>query len=340
MPVTIKDVAKAANVAPSTVSRVIANSSRISEETKKRVRDVMKELGYHPNFIARSLASQSTQAIGIVLPSSGNLAFQNPFFSEVLRGISEGVNQKHYALQLTTGKTDKEIYDDVVRMVQGRRVDGIILLYSKANDRIINYLRDLQFPFVLIGKPYTDTEKITHVDNDNISAAKEGTEYLLNLGHHYIGFIGGSKELMVTADRLQGYKLALETANIPIREEYIIHEEFLLKGGQQAVEELMSLKNPPTALLVVDDLMSLESLRTVYAMGLTIPDNLSIVSFNNALFAELSNPPLTSIDINIFDLGIEAVKNLIEKIENPKDPTKRIIIPHRLIKRSSCGQKQ
>ncbi|MCU9612459.1 LacI family DNA-binding transcriptional regulator [Caldibacillus lycopersici] len=337
MAITIKDVAKAANVAPSTVSRVIADSPRISEETKKRVREVMDKLGYHPNFIARSLASQSTQVIGIVFPSSGNLAFQNPFYSEVLRGISEGVHQKHYSLQLTTGKTEDEIYDDVVKMVQGRRVDGIILLYSKMNDKIVVYLRKNKFPFVLIGKPYEYTEQITHVDNDNISAAKEGTEYLIKLGHSCIGFIGGNKNLMVTNDRLQGYKKALMEAGIELKNEYVIHENFLLKGGQVAVRELLSLDNPPTALLVVDDLMSLGVLRTTHELGLNVPEDISIVSFNNALFAELSNPALTSIDINILSLGMEAVKNLIGMIENPQEPTKRIIIPHQIIERSSCG---
>jgi len=336
--VTIKDIAKAANVAPSTVSRVIADSPKISPETKRKVKEIMKELGYHPNFNARSLASQSTQTIGLVFPNSGNIAFQNPFFSEVLRWISEGVNEKHYAIQLTTGKTEEEIFDDVVKMVQGKRVDGIILLYSKENDSVINYLCEKNFPFVLIGKPYHYSDLITSVDNDNILAAKEGTNYLLNLGHKRIGFIGGNKNLMVTKDRLLGYKWALMEADIDIREDYIIHEEFLLQGGQEAVKELLSLDEPPTALLVVDDLMTLGVVRTIHDMNLKVPDDISIVSFNNALFSELSNPPLTTIDINILGLGLEAVKGLIASIDNPNESKKRIIIPHTIIERSSCAR--
>ncbi|WAA13050.1 LacI family DNA-binding transcriptional regulator [Fervidibacillus halotolerans] len=335
MAVTIKDVAKVAKVAPSTVSRVIADSPRISEKTKKRVREVMVELGYHPNLIARSLANQSTQTIGIVFPNSGDLAFQNPFFSEVLRGISEELHEKHYVLQMTTGKTDEEIFDDVVKMVQGKRVDGIILLYSKVDDPVTDFLLEKNFPFVVIGKPNEKAEQITHVDNDNITAALDGTNHLLHFGHERIGFIGGNKNLMVTLHRLEGYKKALEEANIPIREDYIIHEEFLLEGGQEAVKELMTLQKPPTALLVVDDLMSLGVLRTIHGMGLEVPKDISIVSFNNALFAQLATPPLTSIDIHILDLGVEAVKHLIARIENPKEPIKRIIIPHDLLVRSS-----
>ncbi|WAA08678.1 LacI family DNA-binding transcriptional regulator [Fervidibacillus albus] len=337
MAVTIKDVARVANVAPSTVSRVIADSPRISEKTKKRVRQVMVELGYHPNLIARSLANQSTQTIGIVFPNSGDLAFQNPFFSEVLRGISEGLREKHYVLQMTTGKSDEEIFDDVVKMVQGKRVDGIILLYSKVSDPVTDFLLENDFPFVVIGKPDERAEQITHVDNDNVTAALDGTNHLLHLGHKRIGFIGGNKQLMVTLNRLEGYKKALIDANIPILDDYIIHEEFLLEGGQEAVKELMTLQSPPTALLVADDLMSLGVLRTIHGMGLNVPKDLSIVSFNNALFAQLASPPLTSIDIHILELGIEAVKHLIARIENRKEPVKRIIIPYEIIVRSSCG---
>lgn len=338
MSVTIKDVAKAANVAPSTVSRVISDSPRISEKTKRKVRQVMKELGYHPNFIARSLASKSSMVLGIVFPSSGNLAFQNPFFSEVLRGIMTSVNDLHYGIQLAAGETKQEILDSVIKMVQGRRVDGIILLYSKYKDEIVSYLQNMDFPFVVIGKPFQDVEQITHVDNDNVSAAKEGTEYLLNLGHRNIGFIGGNKNLMVTISRLEGYKKALSTYQIPIREDYIIYEEFLLSGGKQGVEQIMSVDDPPTALLVTDDLMSLGVLRTLNEMGKRVPDELSIVSFNNSMFAELASPSLTSIDINITELGKQAVKNLVAKIEEPSEPVKRVIIPHKMIERSSCKE--
>ncbi|HYK72017.1 MAG TPA: LacI family DNA-binding transcriptional regulator [Pseudoneobacillus sp.] len=336
MAVTIKDVAKLANVAPSTVSRVIANSSRISEKTKEKVREAMDQLGYHPNFIARSLASQTTQAIGLVMPSSTDKVFQNPFFPTVLRGISEAANERQYALYMTTGKTDDDIYDGVVQMVQGGRVDGVVLLYSKVEDKILSYLQQRNFPFVVIGKPFKQVEEITHVDNDNFRATKEVTEYLINLGHEAIAFIGGDLNLVVTVERLLGYEKALRDAFISLVPEYIIHEEFLREGGQEAVRELMSLKTPPTALVVVDELMALGVLNTLDEMGIKVPDDISIISFNNVILSEMSRPPLTSVDIGIFDLGFEAAKSLIQKIENPKEPIKRIIIPHKIVKRQSC----
>lgn len=336
MAITIKDVAKAANVTPSTVSRVIADNPRISNKTKRKVRQVMEELGYQPNYKARNLASRTTQTIGLVMPNSTDQVFQNPFFPEVIRGISKMAHMTEYAIQFSTGETEEEIYDGVVRMVQSGRVDGVILLYSRMNDKVRAFLEEKDFPYTMIGKPSYDVEKISHVDNDNFSAAKEVTEYLLQLGHTKIGFVGGNTSLMVTLDRQQGYETALKEAGIPICEEYIVHEDFLIEGGKQAIAELLSLKETPTALVVVDDLMAFGIINTLEEMGLRVPDDISIVGFNNLLLSEISQPPLTTVNINIFDLGYHAAKNLIEIINNPDEPAKRIIVPYQMTVRGSC----
>lgn len=167
---------------------------------------------------------------------------------------------------------------------------------------------------------------------------KDATEYLIKIGHKQIGFIGGSLDLIVTVDRLHGYKKALEDANIEGRSEYVIHQEFLREGGQEAVRALMQLEHPPTALVVADDFMALGVLNTLDELGIRVPEDISIVGFNNVLLAELAKPPLTSVDINIFELGYQASKNLIQKVENSNEPTKRLIISHRLVERLSCCQ--
>ncbi|MDF0726981.1 LacI family DNA-binding transcriptional regulator [Cytobacillus sp. S13-E01] len=337
MTVTIKDVAKLAKVAPSTVSRVIANNPRISDKTKERVREAMKELGYHPNFIARSLASKSTQSIGLVMPSSADKVFQNPFFPEVIRGISKGAHEKQYSLHMSTGETEDEIFDGLIQMVQGRRVDGVVLLYSRFDDEVVSYLQKRNFPFVVIGKPYKNIEEINHVDNDNYRASKEITEYLIGLGHERIAFVGGNLNFVVTIDRLLGYEKAIRNSGLTYRDEYISHEEFLKEGGQEAITELLSLEEPPTALVVADDLMALGILGKLDEMGKVVPEDISVISFNNVLLTEISRPPLTSVDINIFRLGYEAAKSLIQLAENPNETVKRIIVPYKVIKRQSCG---
>ncbi|KQL50743.1 LacI family transcriptional regulator [Heyndrickxia shackletonii] len=337
MTVTIKDVAKLAGVAPSTVSRVIANNPRISDSTKKKVRDAMDYLGYHPNINARSLAARSTQALGLVMPSSADKAFQNPFFPEVIRGISTKAHEKGFALYISTGMNEAEIFDGVVEMVQGRRVDGIILLSTSMDDKIVEYLYSSHFPFTVVGKPYKYENKISHVDNDNYRAAGELTKHLIDLGHERIAFIGGSLNLVMTTDRLLGYERALRNANIPFREDYIVHEEFLKEGGSGAVEALMALAEPPTAFVVMDDLMALGVLGMLSEKGISVPDDVSVVSFNNVMLAELSNPPLTSVDINIFQLGYRAADCLLDTLENEDKKPERIIIPHKIIDRMSSA---
>ncbi|RXI98321.1 LacI family transcriptional regulator [Anaerobacillus alkaliphilus] len=337
MAVTIKDVAKLANVAPSTVSRVIANSPRISQKTKDKVREAMEKLGYHPNFNARSLANKSTNTIGIVMPSSANKAFQNPFFPEVIRGISTKAHQEGYGLYLSTGQTEDEIFQEVVHMVQGGRVDGIILLYSRINDRIMPYLKLHDFPFVLIGRPYGEQEQeITYVNNDNYKAAKTVTEYLILLGHQHIAFIGGELDFVVTIDHKRGYEQALQNANIPLKDEYVVFHQELQEGGQDAIIELMSLMQPPSALVVSDDIMTFGVMRMLNEMGINVPDDISIISFNNVLVSEMSSPPMSTVDINIFGLGFEATNLVIEKIKQPELEPKNVIIPHKLVKRQTC----
>ncbi|TCT22446.1 LacI family transcriptional regulator [Melghiribacillus thermohalophilus] len=338
MGVTIKDVAKRANVAPSTVSRVLANSPRISEDTKKKVRKAMKELGYHPNVNARSLAIRSARAIGLVMPHSADKALQNPFFPEVMRGISSIAHRLNYSLNISTGESKEEIFEGIERLVQGGRVDGLILLYSRVNDQVVHFLLKENFPFVIIGKPDEHETEITHVDNDNIRAAKEITNHLIDLGHRKIAFIGGGTELMVTRDRLQGYQQALQEAEILRLDQYRVHTEFLRSGGQKAVDQLFKLGEPPTGIVIADDLMSLGVITMLEEYGLRVPDDVSIVSFNNVYLSEISKPPLTTVDIRIYELGAQAAKCLIEKVTNKDEPAKRIIVPHEIIYRQSTKE--
>ncbi|WP_096189441.1 LacI family DNA-binding transcriptional regulator [Evansella halocellulosilytica] len=337
MAITIKDVAKKADVAPSTVSRVIANSPRISERTKEKVREAMKELGYHPNFNARSLANKSTKTLGIIMPNSANKTFQNPFFPEVIRGISTKAHQLEYGLYLSTGQTEDEIFQEVQDMVQGSRVDGIILLYSRVNDKVMTYLYEQKFPFTVIGRPYDENMKdITYVNNDNFKAAKTVTEYLLLLGHRNIAFIGGNLDFVVTVDHMEGYKKALNNAGLNLSDQYIVFHEELQEGGQEAVIDLMSLNERPTALIVADDIMTFGVMRMLSEMEIRVPDDISIISFNNLMISELSSPPMTTVDIHIYNLGYEAANCLIEKILHPETEAKKVLIPHKMIKRQTC----
>lgn len=335
MNVTIKDVAKRANVSPSTVSRVISDSPRISEETKRHVRRVMEEMGYYLNYNARVLAQKKTRTIGIVMKESSSRSLHDPFFPEVLRGISSYCNKQDYSITLTTGESEDEIYDDVVKMVRGKRVDGLIVTYSKKGDKVIPYLVESKIPFVLVGSPSEQAEHVIYVDNDNVKAAEDATDYLIELGHRKIGYIGGDLNYEVSNARFKGYQDALRKHDVPFEERYAVNPQgdFDL---HDIVLRFMNLPEPPTSLVVTDDLVALKVLQVCRNEGITVPDELSIISFNNAMIAQVSSPALTSVDTQVFQLGYEAAKCLVDEINEPSEYKKSVIIPTVIEKRESC----
>ncbi|UOQ86827.1 LacI family DNA-binding transcriptional regulator [Gracilibacillus salinarum] len=334
MSVTIKDVAKKAGVAASTVSRVLSDSPKISEKTKNRVRSVMEELGYHLNENARNLVQQSTKTIGIVMKNSASESLHDPFFPEVLRGISAYCNKQDYSISITTGESEEAIFKDVVKMVKGKKVDGLIVSYSKKDDQVISYLQEADIPFVVVGKPFGRPNEILYVDNDNVLAAKEATEHLITLGHREIGFISGNKEFEVTDARLHGYQDALRNHQLNERADFIKNPASP-EVVRESMQELMQLPTTPTALVVTDDLFAMHILFVLRELAIQVPEEMSVISFNNTIFSRFSNPPLTSVDTQIYQLGFEAARCLIDEIKEPSVVKRSVIIPTFIEERES-----
>lgn len=337
MSVTIKDVAKEANVASSTVSRVISDHPKISEKTKIKVRKIMDEMGYHMNYNAQVLAQKSTKTIGIVIKNSSQESVHTPFFPEVIRGISALCSKHDFSISLTIGESEEEIYQDTVKMVRGKRVDGIIVLYSKRDDKVVPYLIESKIPFVVIGKPLIESSKVMFVDNDNIQAAQEATEYLIKLGHQRLAFIGDDLKFEVADARLSGFTQAMRVHNLDIPDGYINNIQFDPDQGKQVITELMNLSERPTALVVTDDLNALIVLSALNENNIRVPDDISIISFNNSMNSRVANPPLTSVDIQIFQLGYESASCLIELINDPNMFNRSILIPTIIKERKSCS---
>ena len=336
---TIKDVAARAGVSPSTVSRVISNHPRISEKTKREVRAAMEELGYHPNFLARSLAKKSSEAIGVHIPSTTEEFFMNPFFPELLRGISEVAKSEGYDLLLSTSDSGKEDVRSLTRMIHGKRVDGVLLLSTRMHDPLMQVLRELSFPATFLGRPETDSGPccISWVNNDNVQAGYTATRHLIQLGHQRIGFLGGDENLLVTRDRLQGYHQALDEAGIPADRRLMFSSTFMEQGGYLGMMRLLALPDRPSAVVASDDLFAFGAMRAAGELGYKIPDDIAVVGFNNVRLTEMSNPSLTSVDVHIFELGTTAANLLIEQIRNPKQKPKSVIVPTQLVVRHSCG---
>jgi len=334
MSVTIKDVARRAGVSPSTVSRVISKHPRISKETIERVTRVMEELGYHPNSMAKGLVSKATHILGVILPRPAEELFQNYFFHEVLRGILAQTNRSGYDLLIASGSTESDELETVKRLVRGRRVDGIILLSSKTKDPLIQFLNEVRFPFVIIGRS-PDFPDVPTVDNDNVQAAYDATRHLINQGHERIGFVSGPQDLTVSQDRLAGYRRAMLEAGLDISDDWIVEGEFLQETGYRAMSMLMNLPERPTALVVIDDIVAFGVLHGLNELGYSVPQDICLVGFNNISLSEHTSPPLTSVDIGTYQIGYMTAQTLIKTIAKEPMHQTRNIIPHRLIVRGS-----
>lgn len=328
MPVTIKDVAKAAGVSPSTVTRVIQNKSTISDETKKRVRKAMKELNYHPNLNARSLVSSYTQVIGLVLPDDSDVFYQNPFFPSVLRGIAQVASENHYAIQIATGKNEKERLNAISQMVYGKRVDGLIFLYAQENDPLVKLVTEEQFPFLILGKSLSPF--IPLVDNDNIQAGFDAAEYFIKKGCSRIAFIGGAKKLYVTQDRLTGYQQALQEHNLPLDgHRTFFADEFLEKKGYNFSKQLFEYDPKTDAIITIDSLLAEGVCNYLNEHHLNVP----VLSFDSV------NPRLNLaayVNINSLALGrtsFETILQIINDVKENRQICYRQVIAHEIIEK-------
>ena len=336
MAVTVKDVARLAGVSPSTVSRVCNNNPAISKETRERVLKAVAELGYELPAPQEVPAPVIIRHIGIVLPPSEKEAYENTFYLKALRGISQVCNQRQVTLSVVTGKDYEEVLHSVQTLHRGGRIDGFILLYSRKTDIVVDYLCEQGMLYVIVGKPNELANQTICIDNDNLLAGREAADYLYNLGHRRIGYIGSKNDFMYSAERRAGYQLSLLLHEIPLRPDYLIEMESVNSAAGEDLRQLLQQEDHPTAFVVSDDMLALALERICSQMQLSIPGDISIIAFNNSLYAQLASPQLTAVDINSALLGQEAANQIINHAENPNLTTTKIIVPHTIVPRASC----
>lgn len=336
MAVTIKDVARLAGVSPSTVSRVCNGNPAISRETREKVQQAMAELGYELSSPADSQQSQTIKTIGIVLPPSDREAYENTFYLKAIRGISQICNQRQVASTVVTGRDYEEILRSIQTLHRSGKADGFIMLYSKKKDIVIDYLCEHGLLYVIVGKPNELANQTICIDNDNLLAGREAADYLYSLGHRRIGYLGSRNDFMYASDRRSGYQLSLLLHELPVRPDYCVEMESVNSDGTSVLQQLLNREDRPTAFVVSDDMLALALERVCVQMGLSIPEDVSIIAFNNSLYAQLASPQLTAVDINSFQLGQEAANQIINHVENPNLMATKIVVPHRIVERSSC----
>lgn len=330
---TIKDVAKLAGVAPSTVSRVLAGSNRISPETHEKVRAAMVELNYHPNAIASSLAKRATQTVGLLISRPVEQAFTNPFFSEVIRGIGSLLHERGFYLLMATANTPAEERTVALRLLRERRVDGLILASSRSGDRLLQDLVGEGFPFVLIGR-VPEPLPISWVNNDNVAVGAMAVEHLLFRGHRRIGLIGGQADTTVDQDRRQGYRRALSRVGIAPIPAWEQEGGFTKEGGYRAMAALMALPEPPTAVFAIDDSMALGAQEWVLEHG---SGPVALVGVNDDPLAAYAHPPLSTVRLPIFDLGATAARLLVDHVTSGDSTPQRVVLPSELVVRASSS---
>ncbi len=337
MGATINDVAKLAGVSASTVSRVLSDNPRISDETKKRVRKAVEELNYYPNAIARSLANNSTKTIGLILNTEADSLVRNPFFIQALTGISTYAQDNGYNVMFAFNKYEEEDLNIAMRYVSSRSVDGIILFTSRTNDKCINFLKKRKFPFSIIGRP-DETKGVLWVDNDNFQATYQVTDYLISKGHGAISFIGGPAGHNVSKDRLEGYKRAMSIHGATLDHSFVFeYGDFSDDFGYECMMKIISAwesgQNRPTAVVTCDDMQALGAIKAMQEKGV---EGIAVTGFNNTPLGMFQNPKLTSVDVNADKLGLYAAKVLLDKIEGKENIPAHYVVPTHLVVRESA----
>ena len=334
---TLEDVAKLAGVHRSTVSRVINDSPNVSPEVRKRVQKVVQSTGYLPNAAARSLASQRSNMIGLVLPRSVSSFFTDPFFPQLTQGIAFGCNNNNQTLSLFLAGNREDEEKILPRISRRGFLDGILIQAGRPEELLIDRLTRSNIPNVIIGRPFI-SDGLSFIDIDNINAAQKGTRHLIELGYQRIATITGNHDSTVTIDRLEGYKKALNEAGREFDPEMVAEGDFSELSGYRAMKTLLAKK--PDALFVQSDIMAVGAMRAMQEIGIRTPEDVAIVGFDDIPIARQLEVKLTTIKQPITRFGIKAVELLIDLIENGTKPARRIILDTELVIRDSCGAKK
>jgi LacI family transcriptional regulator/LacI family repressor for deo operon, udp, cdd, tsx, nupC, and nupG len=327
MSVSIKDIAKAAGVSPSTVSRAIHDHPRISQETKTRIRQLARELGYTPSLPARSLVTRHTATIGMVITTASD-----PFLAGLVQGVEETAERNGYSVFLSSSYRNAERELEVVRSLHERRASGIIITGTQIDDDYLEMSDLFPLPIVLINcrtYPYS-------VYADKLSGARQAIEHLVHLGHRRIAFTGGPPSRQSRLERFEGYRQVLGEKSIPLDDSLVFEGEGTLASGVKAAGQMLAMSRPPTAFFCFNDLTAIGMIRALQQAGAKVPSDYSVVGFDNLEMASYYCPPLTTVHQPTHRLGRRAINMLLELIQGkPNIRSERL--PAELVIRESTG---
>jgi DNA-binding LacI/PurR family transcriptional regulator len=334
--VSIKDIALAAGVSHTTVSRALRNSPLISEEVRKNIQQITQEMGYVPNTAAQSLKTNRTHSIGLIVTT-----IADPFVGRVVRGIEEVARQYHHSVFLSASYNNPENEMEIIRVFRQRHVDGIIIAASKINAEYEQDLLRLDIPIILINhQTETQFQSLHSVCADDYSGARKGVEYLTQLGHRRIGYLGAGNRPRSNRIRLQAYRDVLASSGVEAREEWVAiaspehhyHSDDVSDG---MVLSNMLIQSGVTALFCYNDMLAVGAMLTCRSQGIPVPAKISILGFDDIELAQYLTPPITTIHQPKLRLGQLAMEMLLDLLANR--PVENAVLPTELIVRDSTG---
>lgn len=338
---TMADVARSAGVSVATVSHVLNGTRPVLPHTRQAVLDAVDRLGYTPNTLARSLVTSRTRSIGLAVS-----AISNPYFTEILQGVEAGALEEGYGLLIADPHDDPRHERKVVQLLHERRVDGMIVAPSADPRDLIAYLGRHAVPTVFLDRLIDDRLDGATADArplfDQVCA--EGAEpmarlvaHLAALGHRRIGLVAGLPGLSTTGERIAGYRDGLAAAGLPHDERLVVPGNSESAGAERATAALLSLADPPTALVTANNAMTIGALQALRDRGLRVPDDIALCCFDDFAWADLFSPRLTAIAQPSREIGAQAVRVLLDRLAAPDRPARTVRLPCAFVHRTSCG---
>jgi DNA-binding LacI/PurR family transcriptional regulator len=311
MPTTIKDIARQAGVSHTTVSRALHNSPHLSIKTIQRIQQIATELGYHPSFAARSLKTNRSQALGVIVSH-----IADPFFSEILQGIDDVAQANGYSLFIAAAQHDPQRESAIVQSMREHSVDGVILCSPQLPLEQSRQLQSYKIPIVAINNQ-SEEDYCYSIYHDDIDGGKQACAYLVNLGHSRIAYLGDASSGRTTRERLSGFQQVMAEHELPVPDEYI-HQVYgnSPAHGQEAAEYFLNLPIRPTALICYNDMLAIGVMKGFIQAGINVPQDISLTGFDNIQFSDFTYPPLTTIDQPKRFLGAEAARMMLAQLRS------------------------
>jgi LacI family transcriptional regulator len=329
---SIKDVALKAQVSTTTVSHVVNRTRFVSDKVRDQVEAAIRELGYVPSAVARSLKSNTTKTIGMLIPNCSN-----PYFAEIVRSVEDHCFGAGYTLILCNTDDDPHRQGVYLQVLSEKRIDGMIIISTGDDEGLLRLLQGLPIPTVLLDREI-DEVHCDLVETAHLQGGLMATQHLIGLGHRRIACLSGPADLTPSAQRIEGWRTALAQSGLMAQAQDLLwHSDFTSQGGFTAMQSILASPHPPTAVFVCNDLMCIGALSAAHEAGVLVPQDMSLIGFDDIELARFASPALTTISQPKHRIGVAAVDMLLERIQGGRVQARQVLFQPELVVRNSTA---